>query len=366
MGLRIGIVGLPNAGKSTLFNALTHAKVAVASYPFTTIEPNVGVVPVPDRRLQDIAAIVGPERVVPATVEFVDVAGLVKGAHRGEGLGNQFLGHIRTVDAVAMVVRCFRDENVPHPEGVIDPQRDIETLTLELTLADLATVERRLEKVRGQARARPKEFGALLDVLERVEQTLSVGQPVRRLELAPEERAVLRELSLLTAKPVLYVANVGEEDLPDGGEYAATVCEMAAVEGAECVVLCAEIEAELLDWPAEEAAEYRQALGLEEPGLHRLIRAGYRLLDLVTFFTTTGGHEVRAWTVRRGTPVVEAAGKIHSDMQRGFIRAEVLSYQDLMQAGSFAAAREHGLLRTEGRDYIVQDGDIIHIRFTPP
>ncbi len=364
MGLQIGIVGLPNAGKSTLFNALTHAGVAVASYPFTTIEPNVGVVPVPDRRLQDIAAIVGPERVVPATVEFVDVAGLVKGAHRGEGLGNQFLGHIRTVDAIAMVVRCFRDENVPHPEGVIDPRADVETLTLELTLADLATVERRLEKVRGQARARPKEFGALQDVLERVAQALGAGQPVRRLELTPEERAMLRELNLLTAKPVLYVANVGEEDLPEGGEHAATVCEIAAAEDAECVVLCAEIEAELLDWPEEEAAEYRQALGLEEPGLHRLIRAGYRLLDLVTFFTTTGGREVRAWTVRRGTPVVEAAGKIHSDMQRGFIRAEVLSYEDLMQVGSFAAAREQGLVRTEGRDYIVQDGDIIHIRFS--
>jgi len=366
MGLQIGIVGLPNAGKSTLFNALTHAGVAVASYPFTTIEPNIGVVTVPDPRLSEIAAIVQPEQVVPATVEFVDVAGLVKGAHRGEGLGNQFLGYIRTVDAIAMVIRCFRDENVPHPAGVIDPRADIETLTLELTLADLATVERRLEKVRAQARAHPKEFGPLLHVLERVGQALGAGQPVRRLELTPEERAMLRELNLLTAKPVLYVANVDERDLPSGGELAVIVCEIAAAEAAQCVVLCAEVEAELLDWPEEEATQYRQALGLKEPGLHHLIHAGYRLLDLVTFFTTTGGHEVRAWTVRRGTPVVEAAGKIHSDMQRGFIRAEVLSYRDLMEAGSFVAAREKGLVRTEGRDYLVQDGDIIHIRFSPP
>jgi hypothetical protein len=366
MALQIGIVGLPNAGKSTLFNALTHAGAAVAAYPFTTIEPNVGVVPVPDPRLDAIAAIVQPDRVVPATVEFVDVAGLVKGAHRGEGLGNQFLGHIRNVDAIAMVVRCFRDEDVPHPEGVIDPRADIETLTLELTLADLATVERRLEKVRSQARVRPKEVAAELALLERVHQALSAGQPVRHLDLTADERALLRELNLLTAKPVLYVANVGEEDLPEGGELAASVGEIAQAEGAQHVVLCAEIEAELLDWSEEEAAEYRQALGLAEPGLHRLIHAGYRLLNLITFFTTTGGHEVRAWTVQRGTPVVEAAGKIHTDMQRGFIRAEVLSYADLMEAGDFATARERGLIRTEGRDYEVQDGDIIHIRFSPP
>lgn len=363
MSLQIGIVGLPNAGKSTLFNALTRADVPTAAYPFTTIDPNVGVVTVPDPRLEDIAGIVQPERVVPTTIEFLDIAGLVRGAHRGEGLGNQFLGHIRNVDAIAMVIRCFQDEEVPHPAGVVDPQLDIETLNLELTLADLATVERRQEKVAAQAKARPKEVAAEATLLERVHAGLSAGQPVRQMRLSADERNVLRELNLLTAKPALYVANVGEADLPDGGDAARTVCETAAREGVRCVVLAAEIEAELLTWPEEEAREYRQALGLEQPGLHRLIEASYRLLDLVTFFTITGGHEVRAWTVPRGTPVVEAAGRIHSDMQRGFIRAEVIAYTDLMHAGSYAMAREQGLVRTEGRDYIVHDGDIIHVRF---
>lgn len=363
MSLQIGIVGLPNAGKSTLFNALTQAGVATAAYPFTTIDPNVGVVVVPDPRLEQISGIVQPEKVVATSIEFVDIAGLVKGAHRGEGLGNQFLGHIRAVDAIAMVVRCFEDQDVPHPAGVVDPAGDIEVLSLELALADLGTVERRQEKLASQAKARPKEVAVEAAVLERVHAGLSAGRPVRTLELTIDEREMSRDLSLLTSKPILYVANVAEADLPDGGAMARAVCDHAAGEGFQCVVLCAEIEAELLTWPEDEAAEYRAELGLKQPGLYRLLEASYRLLDLLTFFTITGGREVRAWTVPQGTPVVEAAGRIHTDMQRGFIRAEVISHRDLETAGSYAAARERGWVRTEGRDYAVQDGDIIHVRF---
>ncbi len=363
MSLQIGIVGLPNAGKSTLFNALTQAGVPTAAYPFTTIDPNLGVVVVPDPRLEQIASIVQPEKVVATSIEFVDIAGLVQGAHRGEGLGNQFLGHIRAVDAIAMVVRCFEDQDVPHPAGAVDPATDIEVLSLELTLADLGTVERRQEKLASQAKARPGEVAVEAAVLERVHAGLSAGQPVRTLELSIDEREMLRDLSLLTSKPILYVANVAEADLPDGGDMARAVCEHAAGEGFQCVVLCAEIEAELLAWPEDEAAEYRAELGLKQTGLFRLIESSYRLLGLLTFFTITGGREVRAWTVPHGTPVVEAAGRIHTDMQRGFIRAEVISHRDLVRAGSYAAARERGWVRTEGRDYAVQDGDIIHVRF---
>lgn len=366
MGLQIGIVGLPNVGKSTLFNALTKANAAVAKYPFTTLDRNVGVAEVPDRRLWDIAALVKPERVVPATTEFVDIAGLVRGAHRGEGLGNKFLGHIRNVDAIAMVVRCFRDADIPHVSPELDPREDIEVVDLELALADLATVERRLEKVRRAAKGRSKDYEEELELLERVRSHLEGGGMVRTLPLTEEEARLLRELNLLTAKPRLFVANVGEDDLPEGGELARAVQEVAAAEGAEVVTLCAQLEMELAEWPPEEAAAYRAELGLGESGLQKLVWAGYRLLDLITFFTTTGGKEVRAWTVLRGTKAPEAAGKVHSDMQRGFIRAEVVSYEDLMAAGSFAAVRERGLLRLEGRDYVVQDGDIIHFRFSPP
>jgi GTP-binding protein YchF len=350
-------------GKSTVFNALTKAGAAVASYPFTTIDPNVGVAEVDDQRLKDIAALVGPERVVPTATQFVDIAGLVKGASRGEGLGNQFLGHIRNVDAIAMVVRCFRDPDVAHVSADLDPQADIETIDLELILADLATVERRTEKVKSMAKARPKDYEAQLAWLTGLHQQMNDGA---RADSYATSILHSTFYTLLTAKPRLYVANVGEEDLPDGGELAAQVAETAVAERTEMVVLCALLETELAEWPPDEAAAYRAEAGLRESGLQTLVKAGYRLLDLITFFTTTGGKEVRAWTLRQGSPALEAAGKVHTDMQRGFIRAEVVSYQGLMAAGSLSAAREKGLLRLEGREYVVQDGDVIHFRFSPP
>lgn len=365
MSLQIGIVGLPNVGKSTLFNALTRAGAAVASYPFTTIEPNVGIVEVPDPRLHDVAAIVQPDEVKPTTIEFVDIAGLVAGAHKGEGLGNQFLGHIRNVDAVALVVRCFEDPDVAHVTAELDPLADAEVLDLELMLADLGTVERREEKARSAAKAQPKEHAAELELLARVREHLARGSLASLLPLTPKEAEMLVPLNLLTAKPRLYVANVGEDALPEGGPLAAHVIRRAEAEGAQAVVICAACEADLADWAPEEAAEYRAELGLEASGLERLITASYRLLDLVTFFTATGTNVVRAWTLRRGQTVYEAAGKIHTDMQRGFIRAEVVAHADLVRVGDFARAREHGLLRLEGRDYQVQDGDVVHIRFSP-
>lgn len=360
MSLQIGLIGLPNVGKTTLFNALTGGHAPVAPYPFTTLERNVGVVMVPDERLQRIAALVNPEEIVPTTIEFVDIAGLVKGASEGEGLGNQFLGHIRDVDAVCMVVRCFSAADIPHVTPELNPKDDIEVVELELALADLATVARRLEKLRRQVKGGKGEYEEELELLERLHQVLSQGRQVRKLLLNAEEKEILRPLNLLTNKPRLYVANVDEEALPSGSELAAAAKESA---NAEVIVLCAELEAELLEWPQEEAQAYREEVGLEEPGLNRLIEASYRLLDLVTFFTTTGGREVRAWTVPGGTPAVEAAGKIHTDMKKGFIRAEIISYEDLMRAGSFARARERGLLRLEGRDYWIREGDIVHIRF---
>ncbi|MDX9831546.1 MAG: redox-regulated ATPase YchF, partial [Anaerolineae bacterium] len=339
---------------------------AVASYPFTTIEPNVGIVEVPDPRLHDVAAIVQPDEVKPTTIEFVDIAGLVAGAHKGEGLGNQFLGHIRNVDAVALVVRCFEDPDVAHVTAELDPLADAEVLDLELMLADLGTVERREEKARSAAKAQPKEHAAELELLARVREHLARGSLASLLPLTPKEAEMLVPLNLLTAKPRLYVANVGEDALPEGGPLAAHVIRRAEAEGAQAVVICAACEADLADWAPEEAAEYRAELGLEASGLERLITASYRLLDLVTFFTATGTNVVRAWTLRRGQTVYEAAGKIHTDMQRGFIRAEVVAHADLVRVGDFARAREHGLLRLEGRDYQVQDGDVVHIRFSPP
>ncbi|MFP3896166.1 MAG: redox-regulated ATPase YchF [Anaerolineales bacterium] len=362
MTLQLGLVGLPNVGKSTLFNALTEAGAAVASYPFTTIEPNVGVVPVPDERLSRIAEIIQPERVTPTTLRVVDIAGLVEGANRGEGLGNQFLSHIRNVDAIAMVVRCFRDENVAHVTEELGPVEDMETIELELILADLDILERREEEVRQQARTHPQDFAAELDILEWVSDQLRQGKMIRDLDLFSEQRKHLQDLALLTDKPVLYVANVDEQALPHGGALAEQVKQKAEAKGSEAIVLCAVLEAELITWPGEEARAYLAEFGIER-GLDRFIRAGYRLLDYITFFTTTGGHEVRAWTLQRGQTALEAAGRIHTDMERGFIRAEVVQYEDLIEAGSMRQAREAGALRVEGRDYMVQDGDILHIRF---
>ena len=365
MSLQIGIVGLPNVGKSTLFNALTRAGAAVAAYPFTTIEPNVGVVDVPDPRLHHVAAIVKPQEVKPATVEFLDIAGLVKDAHKGEGLGNQFLGHIRNVDAVAMVVRCFEDPDVAHVAAELDPQADCDVLDLELVLADLSTVERREEKVHSMAKAQPREFAAELDLLSRMRTHLAAGHLAARLPATEKEAELLHPLNLLTGKPRLYVANVEEGSLPDGGPLAQIVFDRAQAEGAQAVAICAQLEADLADWLPDEAAAYRAELGLDASGMERLIHASYRLLDLITFFTATGTNVVRAWTLRRGQTAYDAAGKIHTDMQRGFVRAEVVSYRDLMAAGDSHTARDRGWIRLEGREYVVHDGDVIHIRFSP-
>lgn len=365
MALEIGIVGLPNAGKSTLFNALTGASAAVAAYPFTTIEPNVGVVPVPDPRLDRLLEIARPDRATPATIRFVDIAGLVKGAHKGEGLGNQFLGHIRNVDAIALVARCFTDPDIAHMAADLNPVEDIAVLQLEMALADLATVERRIANVQSMRKGRPKDADLVAeeDLLRRLAEELGQGRRVSALELGEYERALLNPLNLLTAKPVLYVANVGEDDLPGGGPLAQAVRQHSAVEGAQVVVIAAPLEADLQDWPDDEAALFRAELGLAELGLNAVIAAGYRLLRLITFFTVVGENEVRAWPIPRGTVASQAAGKVHSDMERGFIRAEVVAYEDLNAAGTIAAAREAGRLRLEGRDYVVQDGDVVAFRF---
>jgi GTP-binding protein YchF len=363
MSLEIGIVGLPNVGKSTLFNALTNAGAEVASYPFTTIEPNVGVVPLKDARLEYVASLVQPQKVVSSTIRFVDIAGLVRGAHRGEGLGNEFLGHIRTVDAIAMVLRCFEDENVAHVDDRLDPLADAETVWTELILADLQVLERRIEKVETAAKARPRDFAPELAFLQRVHAHLDGGKLARTLEPSEREEAWLSEVALLTTKPFLYVSNVGEDDLPEGGALAAQVRRQAEELGVGSVVLCAQTEMELLEWPEDEAAAYLADLGCAETGLQRLVREGYRTLDLITFFTATGSKSVNAWAIQAGTAAPQAAGQVHSDMERGFIRAEVVAFEALKEWGSFPAAREHGQLRVEGREYVVQDGDIVHFRF---
>lgn len=362
MAVELGIVGLANVGKSTLFNALSRGRAPVANYPFTTIEPNVGIVVVPDTRLEAIAAIIRPERVVPSTMRIVDIAGLIRGASQGEGLGNQFLGHIRTVDAIALVLRAFSDADTPHVMGELDPVRDAETVQLELVLADLETVHRRQEKTRDASKGRPAEYRAEMEALQHLEERLNRGEMARPSQLSEAEATLAREIGLLTAKPFLYILNVGEDNL-DGGPLAEPLRERARVEGTEVVVICAQCEADLVDWPPDEALAYLRELGAEQSSLNALIDAGYRLLDQITFFTTTGGKEVRAWPILRGTTVIEAAGEIHSDMQRGFIRAEVVNYADLVQAGSMAAVRELGRMHVEGREYVVQDGDVIHIRF---
>ncbi|HVY82405.1 MAG TPA: redox-regulated ATPase YchF [Steroidobacteraceae bacterium] len=361
MGIKCGIVGLPNVGKSTLFNALTRAQIAAENYPFCTIDPNVGVVPVPDERLAQLAAIVKPEKIVPTTVEFVDIAGLVAGASQGEGLGNQFLAHIRETDAIAHVVRCFESTDIVHVAGKVDPIADIDVIDTELALADLQTIEKALERATKNAKSGDKEAIRRRALFERVKAHLDQAKPVRSLQLADEERRDVRELQLLTGKPVMYVANVAENGFTNNPRLAAVEAR-AAIEGAVVVPVCAAIEAEISQLDEADRADFLAELGLKEPGLDRVIRAAYRLLGLQTFFTA-GPKEVHAWTVRAGATAPQAAGVIHTDFERGFIRAEVIAFDDYIAGKGEAGAKEAGKLRLEGKEYVVHEGDVMHFRF---
>jgi ribosome-binding ATPase len=367
MAINLGIVGLPNVGKSTLFNALSAAGAEAANFPFCTIEPNVGVVPVPDPRLDALAKIYGSKRIVPTSLEFVDIAGLVRGASKGEGLGNQFLSHIRQVHAIAHVVRCFEDENVVHVDGSVDPERDVEVIETELVLKDLETVEKRIERQARQAKAAGKpgeEARAEVEILERLRPHLDAGKPARTFAAEDLASTAIRDLFLLTAKPVMYVANVAEGDAadPDRVPYVQRLKKLAEAEGAAVVPISAAIEAELSQLDEADRGDYLASMGLTEPGLHKVVRAGYDLLGLITYLTA-GPEESRAWTIRKGMKAPEAAGTIHSDFERGFIKAEVMRFEDVVALGSEAAVKQAGKLRIEGREYVVQDGDVVHFRF---